>query len=68
MDKEQKIVRVCESVLRNIYSAGKDLDIALDKPTDKFEKCGAMSQPDPILTPIDPNDFSKGFVQTTEDE
>lgn len=61
-DRARKVVRVCESVLREIY--GQD---DLKKPTNEYEKCGAWSSPDTIVTPVDPNDWSKGYVLSSDD-
>ena len=61
-DTSKKIVRVCESLLREYY--GND---NLDERTRKFKKCGGWSSPDVILKPIDINDQSKGYEVTQDD-
>ena len=61
-DPVSKVIRVCDSLLKEFY--GND---NLNEPTRAFEKCGGWSSPDTILTPVDPNDRSKGFVANTDD-
>ena len=62
VDTEQKIIRVCESLLRTYYG-NEDLN----KPTDKYEECGAWNDPDPVLTLINEADPSEGYEMDSED-
>ena len=55
-DTHQKIIRVCESLIRDYYGV-KDLN----EPTDAFEECGGWNSGDTVLTPLDENDPTKGF-------
>ena len=49
-------------MLRGIY--GND---DLTKRTKMYEKCGAWSSPDTIVTPIDHRDWSKGYIVSEGD-
>lgn len=61
IEGDTKIIRVCKSLLQKFYGA------ELDKPTDKFEKCGAWNDPDSTLTPVDVNDPNAGYMLDTPD-
>ncbi len=56
-DVEKKVVRVCESLLRDVYGA------ELNEKTKRYEECGAWADPDTELVPIDPNSY---LVSTPE--
>ena len=60
-DRKKQVVRVCESVLKDIYGAQD-----LTKPTDAYEKCGAWSSPDTIITKIGAT-WEDGYVMSTPD-
>ena len=60
-DNDKKIVRVCESLLRQYY--GND---NMDEPTTAFEQCGAWSSPDTTLDPIGPTK-ADGFILNSPD-
>ena len=49
------MIRVCKSVLARYYNNYEGTDpskMNLNKPTDKFEQCGAWNDPDPVLQEI----------------
>ena len=56
-DGSVKIVRICESLLREFYGNEN-----IDEPTSKFEKCGAWSSPDTTLDPVSLEDPTAGFL------
>ena len=60
-DKEKQVVRVCESVLREIYGVQD-----LTAKTDAYEKCGAWSQPDAIMK-MKGTEWSEGYIMETPD-
>ena len=61
-DTAKKEVRVCRSLIEKFYGRPE-----LDKPTDAYNQCGGWTDPDPVLTPVDVNDRSKGFTADTDD-
>ena len=74
-DTENKVVRVCDSLLLDFYSQRgwewfdreeKEFDYFypernLDNPTVGFEECGAWNEPDPIVKANDGCDPTKGY-------
>ena len=58
--EDTKVVRVCESVLREIYGAD------LKQRTKHYNKCGAWSDPDTIVTKRG-DTWADGFVMNTPD-
>ena len=47
--EENKVIRVCESLLRDVYGA------EMNERTTRYEECGAWSSPDTELIPLDPD-------------
>jgi hypothetical protein len=39
----------------------------LTRPTKYFSRCGAWTDPKPVLVPVDVNDRSKGFTMESDD-
>ncbi len=46
--EENKVIRVCESLLRDVYGA------EMNEPTKRYEECGAWADFDTELIPLDP--------------
>ena len=57
---DTKVVRVCESVLREIYGAD------LKEETKHYNKCGAWSEPDTIMTKLG-DTWKDGYIMKTAD-
>ena len=55
VDATQKIIRICESRLKQYYGAD------LDGVTEAYEDCGGWDDPDPILFATDLKDPTNGF-------
>ena len=58
--KDVKIIRICESLLREFYGNGEDVD-AMTRPTSAFQQCGAWSDPDTTLVPLSSTDVLLGY-------
>lgn len=67
-DEDKKIIRVCDTLLKQFYGNDSPENVNLNEPTDAFSKCGGWSDPDTILTPVDDTDPTKGFVVSSDDE
>lgn len=59
---DTKVVRVCESVLREIYGA----DLVEGQRTKHYNECGAWSEPDTIVTKIGTT-WKDGYIMDTAD-
>lgn len=60
-DVQKKIVRICESLLRDVYGNEE-----LGEPTEAYEKCGAWNSPDTKFIPITNDRDTTDYIMTSD--